>query len=148
MNSFPVTILRYKDAWRNDVIDVWERSVRATHDFLQPGDIDFFKTLVEGIEFNAFQVYCAIDANNKIIGIVGVADRKLEMLFILPEYIGKGLGKHLMNFVLTELNVNSVDVNEENANATEFYKRFGFKVYDRTPLDDHGKPYPILKMRL
>lgn len=148
MNSFPVTILRYKDAWRNDVIDVWERSVRATHDFLQPGDIDFFKTLVEEIDFNAFQVYCAIDANNKIIGIVGVADRKLEMLFILPEYIGKGLGKHLMNFVLTELNVNSVDVNEENANATEFYKRFGFKVYDRTPLDDHGKPYPILKMRL
>ncbi len=143
----PIQILKYNDTFRKELIDVWEASVRATHHFLEPGDIDFFKTLVEGIDFNTFDVYCAFD-NNKMIGILGVADRKLEMLFISPDNIGKGFGRELMKFILDELNVDQVDVNEGNINATEFYKKFGFKVYDRTPLDDHGKPYPILKMRL
>jgi putative acetyltransferase len=83
-----------------------------------------------------------------MIGILGVANRKLEMLFLSPDVIGKGVGRKLMEFVLNDLHVNQVDVNEGNTNATGFYQKFGFKVYDRTPLDDHGKPYPILKMRL
>lgn len=142
-----VQVLKYRDSYRKDLIDVWEQSVRATHDFLDPGDIDFFKSLVEKIDFNAFDVYCAFD-NEKMIGILGVADRKLEMLFISPDQIGKGIGRQLMHFVLNTLHVNQVDVNEGNHSATEFYKRFGFEVYDRTPVDDHGKPYPILKMKL
>jgi putative acetyltransferase len=82
-----------------------------------------------------------------MIGIFGTADRKLEMLFLVPESIGLGVGKFLLEFVLYELNVDSVDVNEGNLNAVNFYKHFGFKVYDRKPIDDSGKPYPILKMK-
>ena len=141
-------IVKYQDSFRPDMIDLWERSVRATHHFLSPSDIDFFKSLVEGIDFNTFDVYVAFDDNNNMLGIMGVADRKLEMLFLAPEYFGKGIGKVMMNFALNELNVNQVDVNEGNVNATRFYEKFGFKVYDRTELDDHGKPYPILKMKL
>lgn len=140
-------ILKYKDAWRNDMIALWERSVRATHDFLAPDDIDFFKSLVQGIDFNSFDVYCAFEGA-EMVGILGVLDRKLEMLFLEPKFIGKGYGKQLMDFSLSELHVNSLDVNEGNANAIEFYKRSGFQVYDRTELDDHGKAYPILKMKL
>lgn len=143
-----LNIKRYKDEFRSELIDLWEASVRATHDFLDPDDIDFFKTLVQGIDFHAFEVYCAFDDNNRMVGILGVADKKLEMLFLAPDQIGKGVGKQLMDFVLNTLYVDKVDVNEGNVKATEFYKKFGFKVYDRTPLDDHGKPYPILKMGL
>lgn len=141
-------IVKYSDEFRSELIDLWEASVRATHDFLEPADIDFFKTLVQGIDFNSFDVYCAFDDSNRMVGILGVADGKLEMLFLLPDQIGKGVGKLLMQFVLNTLGVTKVDVNEGNTNAIGFYKRFGFQVYDRTPLDDHGKPYPILKMRL
>lgn len=143
----PLEIRKYKDAWRKDLIILWERSVRATHDFLEPADIDFFKALVEGIDFNSFDVFCAFEGK-ELVGILGVHERKLEMLFLDPDHIGKGYGKELMNFILDELQVNKVDVNEGNHNAIEFYKRFGFRVYDRTDLDDHGKPYPILKMEL
>jgi putative acetyltransferase len=141
-------VLKYRDEYRDDVIDVWERSVRATHDFLAPDDIDFFKAIVHGIDFNAFDVYCAFDEADRMIGILGVADHKLEMLFLTPDQIGRGVGKQLMQFVMSELGATKVDVNEGNINAISFYKKFGFQVYDRTPLDDHGKPYSILKMRL
>lgn len=141
-------ILKYNDEFRSELTDVWEASVRATHNFLDPSDIDFFKTLVQGIDFNAFDVYCAFDETNRMVGILGVAEGKLEMLFIRPDQIGKGVGRLLMQFVLSTLNVTKVDVNEGNTNAIAFYKKFGFVVYDRTALDDHGKPYPILKMKL
>jgi putative acetyltransferase len=140
-------ILKYNPALREQVIEVWERSVRATHDFLEPADIDFYKSLVQQIDFGAFEVFCVIDDHNEMIGILGTADRKLEMLFLVPESIGMGIGKFLLEFVLYELNVDSVDVNEGNLNAVNFYKHFGFKVYDRKPIDDSGKPYPILKMK-
>lgn len=141
-------IERYRDGFRSDLIALWEASVRATHDFLHPDDIHFFKSLVERIDFNSFQVYCSFDEKNRMVGILGVSDKKLEMLFIIPDQIGKGVGRELMEFVLDKLHVDKVDVNEGNGKAIGFYRKFGFSMYDRTPVDDHGKPYPIIKMKL
>jgi putative acetyltransferase len=123
-------------------------SVRTTHLFLETADIDFYKILVEGIDFNTFDVYCVFNDTSEMIGIIGVADNKLEMFFLRPSIIGKGVGSHLMDFILNDRKVTKVDVNEGNHNAVNFYKKFRFQVYDRTPLDDHGKLYPILKMRI
>lgn len=144
----PLHIFKFKDEYRADLVDLWERSVRATHHFLKPEDIDFYKSIVKDIDFHAFEVYCAFDNDNKMVGMLGVADGKLEMLFLSPDQIGKGVGRQLMEFVLKDLNVMLVDVNEGNTNAANFYQKFGFKVYDRTPTDEQGKPYPILKMKL
>ncbi|MGE0590705.1 MAG: GNAT family N-acetyltransferase [Cyclobacteriaceae bacterium] len=141
------TIEKYSDQYRKQVLKVWEASVRATHDFLIPGDIDFFKAIVETIDFNQFDVRLAL-SDNMVLGFLGVAGNKLEMLFLDPESIGKGVGKALTRFAIDELNVTEVDVNEGNVNAVAFYKHFGFEQYDRTPLDSSGRPYPILMMRL
>lgn len=141
------TIEKYSDQYREQVLKVWESSVRATHDFLIPEDIDFFKAIVVTIDFNQFDVRLAL-SDDKVLGFLGVAERKLEMLFLDPESIGKGVGKALTRLAIDELHVTEVDVNEGNTNAVAFYKHFGFEQYDRTPLDSSGKPYPILMMRL
>lgn len=70
------------------------------------------------------------------------------MLFLSPTHFGKGLGKKLMLFAMTELSADKVDVNEQNEGATGFYKKLGFKVYDRSEKDDQGNDYPILRMKL
>ncbi|ENH9207696.1 GNAT family N-acetyltransferase, partial [Vibrio vulnificus] len=46
------------------------------------------------------------------------------------------------------LGVTKVDVNEQNPQAVGFYEHMGFKVVSRSPLDDMGKPFPILHMTL
>lgn len=143
-----IIIEKYKDAYKSQVLTVWEQSVRATHSFLLESDIDFYKSIVQEIDFNSFIVYCSLAENQEVVGFLGVADDKLEMLFLKPEYIGKGIGGQLMKFALDELRVTTVDVNEENTHAVEFYKKYGFKVFDRTPVDSTDKPYPILKMKL
>lgn len=142
-----IEIQPYNDRFKEQMILVWENSVRATHDFLSPSDIDYYKKIVSAIDFNTFQVFCLTEAD-KVLGFIGIADNKIEMLFLAPEHIGKGYGKTLMRFAIDELGANKVDVNEQNQNATNFYTKFGFRTYARTDKDDEGKDYPILKMKL
>ncbi len=142
-----IEIKPFEEKFRNQLLSVWEKSVLATHDFLSPEDFISIKAIVHTINFNLFDVYCLLH-ENKVVGFIGVAERKVEMLFLDPEYSGKGLGKKLMNFAFTNLHVNKVDVNEQNSNAVEFYKKLGFETFERTEKDDQGKNYPLLRMEL
>jgi putative acetyltransferase len=137
----------YTDDLRQQVLNVWEASVLATHDFLSPHDFSEIKEIVKTIDFNAFQVYCMVDSNH-VLGFIGVADKKIEMLFLDPNYFGLGLGKRLTDFAKSELNADMVDVNEQNVKAVKFYKKSGFKAYERTDKDDQGRSYPLLRMKL
>ena len=133
----------------NTLLALWEASVRATHDFLNPDDILFFKNIIQ--QHNAFSLVdltCIVDEYNKILGFMGIAEDKLEMLFLDPAERGKGLGKQLMLHAFETYGITKVDVNEQNKAAREFYEYFGFKVQSRSPLDGTGKPYPILHMEL
>jgi putative acetyltransferase len=142
-----VEIKAYRDIYRDQILAIWENSVLATHDFLAPADFTEIKALVASIDFNLFQVYC-LENDGLVLGFIGVAERKIEMLFLDPEYIGKGLGKKLLLFAVHELNADKLDVNEQNSQAVAFYQRFGFRTYERTETDDQGRNYPLLRMKL
>jgi putative acetyltransferase len=85
---------------------------------------------------------------NSVLGFVGVADQKVEMLFLDPTYFGQGLGLKLLNFAVKNLKANKVDVNEQNGKALKFYQKFGFETVERTDKDDQGRNYPLLRMKL
>lgn len=128
---------------------LWERSVRATHDFLAPEDIAFFRRMVReealpGVE----ELYVVRDEKNGFAAFAGVEAGKLEMLFVAPEKRGKGLGLILVEYVTVHCGVRRVDVNEQNAQAAGFYARMGFRVVSRSASDPSGRPYPILHLAL
>ncbi len=130
------------------LLTIWENSVRATHDFISDEDIAFFKPIVLEQAFPAVELRCVKDNNDKILGFIGVDQQKVEMLFIDNDARGKGLGKYLMQYAINQWHINKVDVNEQNPQATAFYRHLGFNVVSRSPLDDMGKPFPILHMSL
>ncbi|MFN3530713.1 MAG: GNAT family N-acetyltransferase [Bacteroidia bacterium] len=140
-------IVKYTEKHREQLIEVWEKSVLATHDFLNAPDFIEIKKIVKTIDFSAFETYCLLESNN-VIGFLGTANQKIEMLFLSPEHIGTGLGAKLLNFAVHELNATQVDVNEQNLKAVAFYSKSGFKTYERTNQDDQGKNYPLLRMEL
>ena len=135
-----------KRAMYDELITIWESSVRATHDFITEDYLQEIKSLLPGILPQVNLVVYRED--DKVVGFAGVAAQKLEMLFILPAHMGKGIGKTLLLYCIGQLQVNAVDVNEQNKQATGFYQKMGFTVYNRKPLDGMGKPYPILEMKL
>ena len=132
----------------NEVVNIWEASVRATHHFLKEEDIQYFKPLILNTYLATVELKCVRNEEGRIIGFLGVADQNLEMLFIDLDYRGKQVGKTLLNFSIKKMNVRKVDVNEQNDQAVGFYKKCGFETTSRSELDSSGKPYPTLHMEL
>lgn len=128
------------------LLRIWEAAVRATHHFLSEDDILFFRPLVtSGLREVTLTV--ATDRDQEILGFLGSAHRKIEMLFVDPQHHRSGIGRRLMEHAVGALGCSEVDVNEQNPAAADFYRSFGFTVADRSELDSTGRPFPILHMR-
>ncbi len=131
-----------------EILDTWESSVRATHDFLSEEDIISIKPqVIEGAKYVS-KLLCVRDKNGIIKSFMGIHDLKIEMLFVSNESRGNGVGKRLVEHAIKVLNVNYVDVNEQNPQAVGFYKHLGFKVFKKSELDEQGNPFSIFHMKL
>ncbi len=132
----------------DEIVEVWEASVRATHHFLTESDIVFFKPLVRNEFLKTVNLYCVRNNEQEILGFLGVAEGKIEMLFLHPTAFGKGLGRKLLLFAIQKLGAKKLDVNEDNPQAVGFYHHMGFITVSRSPRDSLGKPFPILHLEL
>lgn len=131
-----------------ELLRVWENSVRATHKFLSNEEILEIKKYVPEALSGISHLIIDTDENGNPIAFMGIENQKLEMLFITSEYRGNGIGKKMLLHGIENYGVNDLAVNEDNPEAKDFYEHMGFKVYKRNELDDQGKPYPVLYMRL
>ena len=127
--------------------DVWERSVRATHDFLLPGEVERLRAVVPDALEGVPRLLVAEEAGTPV-GFLGADGDFVEMLFVDPGWRGRGVGRVLMSRATEALGAREVSVNEQNLQAVGFYEHLGFSAYRRTPVDDDGRPYPPLYMRL
>ncbi|MFH6955086.1 GNAT family N-acetyltransferase [Pseudoalteromonas sp. XMcav1-K] len=131
-----------------ELLAVWENSVRATHDFITEQDIAYFKPIILTQAFPAVTLKRIKNDLGAILGFIGVHQNKIEMLFVLNAARGKGIGTLLLNYAIDQLAATKVDVNEQNPQAVGFYQHRGFHINARSPIDDLGKPFPILHMTL
>ena len=129
------------------LLNVWESSVKATHLFLSENEIENIKKYVPQALKKIPHLIIAENKNQAPVGFMGIAERHLEMLFVSHEERGKGYGKELLTYGIKNYAVNNLAVNEQNPLAKGFYEHMGFKVYKRTELDEQGKPYPLLYMK-
>jgi putative acetyltransferase len=139
-----------RDADRDALLVLWERSVRATHDFLTEEDIGFLRPLVgQALASGALEVWVLVSAADAPLGFLGMAGDRIEALFLAPEQRGGGLGRRLVDHAqaLRPGCALALDVNEQNPAARGFYERLGFVVEGRSPLDSTGRPFPLLHMR-
>ena len=129
------------------LVSVWERSVRATHAFLSEEEVAEIKPFVPQAIMGVETLVVAA-RDGEPVGFMGVEGGHLEMLFLDPAARGRGLGRRLLEHGIARLGVTELTVNEQNPQAVGFYEHLGFKTYRRTELDEEGRPYPLLYMRL
>lgn len=130
-----------------ELLNVWESSVKATHLFLSDKEINEIKEYVPRALENAENLVVA-ENGSVPIAFMGTENGRLEMLFVSPMQIGKGIGKELVQYGIKNYGIFEATVNEQNPRAVGFYKHMGFKTYKRTDLDEEGRPYPLLYMKL
>lgn len=130
------------------LLEVWEKSVRATHLFLSDAEVKNIKKYVPKALNNIAHLVIAESKAGMPIAFMGVENETLEMLFISPEERGKGLGKQLLRYGIKNYKIERLAVNEQNPQAKGFYEHMGFQVYKRTDHDEQGNPYPLLYMSI
>lgn len=130
------------------LLTVWEDSVRTTHLFLSDDEIKSIKKYVPQALSEIEYLVVAINESDQPIAFMGIANDVLEMLFVLSNERGKGVGKRLISYGIENYDVKKLTVNEQNPQAKGFYEHMGFEVYKRTDLDEQGNPYPLLYMEL
>ena len=134
---------------REVLLDIWLRSVQATHTFVSEEDLQSMIPQVrEYLASNEPEFWVLCDDSEAIMGFMGMSGSKMESLFLAPEFHRRGGGRRLVRHAQAVHGELRVDVNEQNSVARAFYEACGFVVEGRSELDEQGRPYPLLHMRL
>ncbi|MFZ4842966.1 acetyltransferase [Mycetocola saprophilus] len=128
------------------LMSVWHSAVTATHDFLTPEDIEFYRERIESVYLDAVTLTVAT-IDDVPVGFSGLAEGSLEMLFVHDDARGSGVGSALLAAAAAAHPDLTIDVNEQNPRALGFYQSRGFAVVGRSELDGDGRPFPLLHLR-
>lgn len=141
-------IRRALPADRDVLLEIWLRSVQATHTFVSQADITEMTPQVrEYLGSSATDFWVVCDQSARLMGFMGLGGSQIESLFLAPEFLRRGAGRTMIDHARSLHNELTVDVNEQNAEAVAFYRAVGFVVERRSELDDQGRPYPLLHLR-
>ena len=133
----------------DSLVALWERSVRATHDFLGDADITQLRSQVgEALAVEGLELWVLAGDDDTPHGFMALADDDIAALFLDPDARGRGGGRQLVEHAQALRGGDlTVDVNEQNVAAVGFYQALGFEMVGRSPVDDAGRPFPLLHMR-
>ena len=76
---------------------VWEKSVKSTHSFLSIEEIKKIKTYIPDIFKNISRLIIMKNTDKHIIAFMGIDDHKIEMLFVVPEEMGREKNDSIWN---------------------------------------------------
>lgn len=132
----------------DELLDIWERSVRATHHFLAESDIVRIQAYVPKAIQTVEHLAAAEDSDGKTLALIGAREGRLEMLFVGSSCRGRGIGSTLLDYALSHWDGSELTMNEQNPQAIAFCEHKDFAAYMRTDTDEEGKPFPLIYIRL
>lgn len=120
-----------------DILKGWEHLLTVTKDYIEKNEV--YK-LVKDEQVIGYYSY--FPATEKTI--------KLDNIFILPEFIGKGFGKILMSDFLKKIRRSDIDkiTLDAEPNAEKFYEYFGFQKVGQLETSIEDRYLPIMELRI
>ncbi len=77
-------------------------------------------------------------------GTICVKEKKIEKLFVEPQFQSQGIGAKLLKFAVSKLHGDNLWVLEYNTRGIAFYQRNGFELTGEKMIEDEW--VPLLKM--
>jgi putative acetyltransferase len=128
------------------LLAIWRSAVDATHHFLSAEDRSAIDLIVADQYLPTAELWVATDDKDRPMGFLDLDGARIEALFVGAEVHGRGYGSLLVDHALSLEPKLSVDANEQADNAVKFYMSRGFRVVGRSPMDDDGRPYPLVHL--
>jgi GNAT superfamily N-acetyltransferase len=140
-----VSIRTAGEADFDELTDLWERSARSTHAFMDDDEFVELKPHIRDLLLPSMDVWLAESAD-RVHGFVGARHEHVELLYVAPEAQGRGLGPALLSYVDGGAGPHSVEVYAGNTVGLGFYLSQGFVETRRNPTDAAGRPFPIIHL--
>ncbi|MCR4266012.1 GNAT family N-acetyltransferase [Nitratireductor sp. ZSWI3] len=100
------------------LLDIWRRSVRATHDFLSQEDFRAIEADVAETYLPNATLWVMADADDSPLAFLGLSGAHVDSLFVDPAERGKGHGSRLIGHARRIAGRLTLDVNEQNEQAS------------------------------
>lgn len=143
--SVEIVSREHRAAYTQALTSLWERSVKKTHHFLTNDEVAHMCATLPSL-LARVPVLAVCRCAGVCTGFACLCGRELDMLFVDPDWMGKGVGSELMRWALLQ-GADTLTVNEENSAARRFYEKFEFCIAGRSEFDSLGGPHPILWMK-
>jgi putative acetyltransferase len=138
------SVRRAESGDRDKLVDIWWRSALATHHFVSRAALEELLPEVRALRLEYLETWVLCSPALEAIGFLVTEGQAIEALFVAPEWHRRGAGTRLMRQAQLVADRLSVEVNEQNVGALQFYIAQGFKIVARSPTDRSGRPYPLL----
>lgn len=123
--------------YSDEQIEIWSELLIITKNYIEINHV--YKLIIED---KTVGYYSYFYLNEKEV--------KLDNLFVLPNYIGTGLGKLLMNNFLNRIKNSEIEkiILDSEPNAEKFYDYFGFKKVGQIETSIKNRYLPIMELRV
>lgn len=129
-----------------ELMTVFDQSLSSVETFTDE-EWDKLHTCLQTHSYPNYDTY-AYRKNGRIIAYISYYKSKIEMLYVLPEYMGQGIGQTLLRYLLDIYKETlEIGVNKTNNVAMHIYKKHGFIQFDEKDYDISGvySPHYLLK---
>lgn len=123
--------------YSEEQLEKWNNNLTITEDYIEKNPVF---NLVEENQIVGYYSYLK-EEDNQV---------KLDNLFLLPEYIGKGFGSFLMNDFLERMRNEKCQriILDSEPNAEQFYQKIGFIKIGEFETSIKNRFMPIMEMKL
>lgn len=130
--------MRSKSFWgySEKQLEEWKDDLEITPDYIRENEVYLVRVHPQIIGYYSFQI---MDKK-----------AKLDNVFLAPDYIGKGLGRILMNDLLkrmVERGITTISL-EADPYVENFYLKFGFKTVGKLRSSVPGRYLPVMEVKL
>ncbi len=149
MNGYTIRKAEIKD-WPT-LINIFDKALRTTDVLADDEWSALYKNLMS-FSYPTYDTY-VFEVDGIVVAYISYWQEKklIKMLYVLPEYMNKGIGSKLIKYVLDAYQDEmTIGVKPTNKVALHLYQKFGFEIFSKEEFDTSGIYYPhyILKRKI
>ncbi len=146
MNQKVLTISKIQQFEFPCAVQVWVQSVRDMPEWKSKKEVMSFRRLLLQDYLPTLTCLAIRNEQQQILGVVGVANKQIFLLSVLPNYQRQGLAKRLVDFAIDEYGAHRVEVPASNKAALSLFHAQGFYSVARHEKDALNRPSPWFQM--
>nr|WP_298921601.1 GNAT family N-acetyltransferase [uncultured Roseobacter sp.] len=125
------------------IVSIWRVASQKSHPFLSDAYLDILQKIIRKrfVELAETWIW---EQQGVPVGFISVLEDDVTGLYVRPECQHQGIGRALLNFILSQRETVKLDVFARNRSGHRFYLRYGFAEIGRRFDDTSG--HEIVRM--